>query len=319
MPNINYEQIQGIFQWLGKKDYLSDRWDLIHREYLKSIKYGLDDVKNLESVYIIRGKAVYVTMSGKLVPPNDGNRVWHWDVKMVPYQGDDVADVLKRRFPNTPVILDSSKKYQNQRSLFKEAAEELVNSLFPKPDFASIEFPVIKNVQAATIADSIKGVQPSLESPPIKRKYQDHMGNQVTEFESGGTTTHCYSSTHLYGDYGHAFGMGYFIVNESGEMIFASRDPEQYNTLSEKCRPFWKILKGLQERFPGYRVGMSRGERLAVNDKIMKGFLFYPGMLRLREGMDVEAEIQKEIEFVANEIQLDIDRGRIVKGEYGAE
>jgi hypothetical protein len=183
--------------------------------------------------------------------------------------------------------------------------------------FENLKFPVVKQVAAATIADQIQGFQPSMESPPIKRQYRDHMGNHVTEHESGSRTVHSYESVRLYGSYGHSFGQGYFIVNESGEMVFASQDPEQYDALAEKCRPFWRILKGLQERFPGYRVEMSRGERLAVNDKIMKGFLFFPEMLRLREGMDVEAEIQKEIDFITNEIQLDINRGRIVKGEYG--
>ncbi len=58
---------------------------------------------------------------------------------------------------------------------------------------------------------------------------------------------------------------------------------------------------------------------MAVNDKIMKGFLFHPDMLRLRENMDIEAEIERTVEFIANEIQIDIDRGRIKKGEYGTE
>ena len=185
--------------------------------------------------------------------------------------------------------------------------------------FENLKFPIVKQVAATTIADQIRGFQPSMEPQPIKRKYRNHMGDHVTEYESGRISVHSYESVHLYGSYGHSFGQGYFIVDESGGMVFASQDPEQYNSLGEKCRPFWRILKGLQERFPGYRVEMSRGERLAVNDKIMKGFLFYPGMLRLREGMDVEAEIQKEIDFITNEIQLDIDRGRIVKGEYGTE
>lgn len=44
MTDINYEQIERIFKCLDKKDYLSDRWDLIHKEYLKSIKYGLEEV-----------------------------------------------------------------------------------------------------------------------------------------------------------------------------------------------------------------------------------------------------------------------------------
>lgn len=124
MTDINYEQIERIFKWLGKKDYLSDRWDLIHKEYLKSIKYGLEVVKNLEAIYIIRGKAVYVTLSGKLVPPSDRNRGWHWDVKMVPYQSDDIKDVLQRIYPNTRIISSDSKKWSRERSIFKDAAED---------------------------------------------------------------------------------------------------------------------------------------------------------------------------------------------------
>jgi hypothetical protein len=235
---------------------------------------------------------------------------------LVPYQGDNKKEVLKKYYPNTRIVTDDSKRWASERGIFKKAAEKLVSEF---SIFDSLSFPVVKKIAATRIADSIIGVQPIMESPPIKRRYQDHMGDHVTEYESGRRTVHSYESVHLYGSYGHSFVFGYFIVNESGETIFASRDPEQYNTLAEKCRPFWKILEGLQERFPGYQVEMSRGERLAVNDKIIKGFLFYPEMLRLREGMDVEIEIQKEIDFIANEIQLDIDRGRIIKGEYGAE
>lgn len=142
--------------------------------------------------------------------------------------------------------------------------------------FENLKFPVVKQVADSTIADQIQRFRASMKSPRIKRQYRDHMGNHVTEHESGSRSVHSYESVHLYGSYGHSFGQGYFIVNESGEMVFASQDPEQYEVLSEKCRPFWRILKGLQERFPGYRVEMSRGERLAVNDKIIKGFLFYP-------------------------------------------
>jgi hypothetical protein len=283
---------------------------------MRKNEYGLQDVRNLEAIYIVKGKAVFVTMSGKLVPPHEANRGWHWDVQLSPYQGEDKKEVLKKYYPNTRIISDDSKKWASERGIFRDAAEKLVDDLTV---FDSLSFPVPKNVAATTIADRIIGVQPIMESPVIKRQYQDHMGDTVIEYEGGGISRYSYSSTHLYGDYGHSFGFGYFIVNETGEMVFASQDPEQYNALSEKCQPFWKVLKGLQERFPDYRVEMSRGERLAVNDKIIKGFLFYPGMLHLPKGMDVEIGIQKEMDFIANEIQLDIDRGRIVKGEYGRD
>ena len=183
----------------------------------------------------------------------------------------------------------------------------------------NMQFPIVKKTSVTTMAEQINSVQPSTECPPIKRQYTNHMGDSVVEYERGMNSVISYHSDQLYGSYGHSFGMGNFIVNEHGEMVFDSQDSEQYNSLIKKCQPFWKILKGLQEKFSEYRVEMSRGERLAVNDKIMKGFLFYPGMVRVREGMDIEVEIQKEIEYIANEIQLDIDKGRIIKGEYGAE
>ena len=174
----------------------------------------------------------------------------------------------------------------------------------------NMQFPKVKNIAATMIADQITSVQPAVGPPPI-RTYKDHMGNDVSEWESGGRTIHSYSSTHLYGDYGHSFGRGFFVVDENGVMVFAGE--ERYNELVEKCRPYWQVLKGLQERFPGYRVEPSRGERLSVNDKIIKGISFYPGMLRKTD----DKHVQESIDVIANEIQIDIDRGRIVKGEYG--
>jgi hypothetical protein len=169
-----------------------------------------------------------------------------------------------------------------------------------------MQFPKFKNVTAITIADQITSVQPAVGPPPI-RTYKDHMGNDVSEWESGSRTIHSYSSTHLYGDYGHSFGQGFFVVDENGIMVFASE--ERYNELVEKCRPYWQVLKGLRERFPEYRVEPSRGERLAVNDKIIKSISFYPGMRMI--------SVESEIEGISEFIQSDIDKGRIVKGEYG--
>lgn len=180
-----------------------------------------------------------------------------------------------------------------------------------------MNFPIVKKVAAGTIADQLQSVQPDLNGPPVRRTYKNHMGSTVTEYMSGSRSIHSYESTNLYGDYGHAFLRGYFVVDENGTMIFMG--DERYEEIRSKCIPYWKILKQLQETFKGYNVEPSRGQRLAVNDKIMKGFLFHPGMLRTTENMDIEAEIEKTVEFIAKEIQIDIDRGRIVKGEYGVE
>jgi hypothetical protein len=175
-----------------------------------------------------------------------------------------------------------------------------------------MEFPIVKKIHPTTISDSITSVQPKVGPPPT-RTYKDHMGNDVSEWEGGGRSIHSYTSDLLYGDYGHAFGRGYFVVDERGQMLFWGE--EGYDDVVEKCRPYWKILKGIQENFPGYRIEPSRGERLSVNDKIIKGISFYPGMLR----KTTDEYITEEIKFISGEIQRDIDRGRIVKGEYGAE
>lgn len=168
-------------------------------------------------------------------------------------------------------------------------------------------FPKVSNAQTKTIADEIEPVVPRMDSPPILETYKDHMGNNVTVYENGSRTIHSYDSTHLYGESGHSFGRGFYVVNGNGEMVFANE--EGYNELVEKCRPYWQVLKGLQEKFKGYRVEPSRGDRLTVNDKIIKGILVYPGM-RMKS-------VESVIEGIAEFIQSDIDKGRIVKGKYG--
>jgi hypothetical protein len=84
---------------------------------------------------------------------------------------------------------------------------------------------------------------------------------------------------------------------------------ERYNEVAKKCRPYWQVLKGLKESFKEYQVEPSRGDRLAVNDKIIKGILIHPGMRMV--------SVESEIESISNFIQEDINKGRIVKGKYG--
>ncbi len=179
-----------------------------------------------------------------------------------------------------------------------------------------INLPSITGHVATTISEQLISVLPEAGPQPL-RTYEDHMGNTVTEYVSGGRTTHSYSSTHLYGEYGHSFLKGFYVVDENGEMVFAGE--ERYDELVEKCRPFWKLHSAIKEKFPDYQVEMSRGDRLSVNDKIIKGVTFYPGMFRLRENSEIEHIIQEHLDFITNEIQIDINKGRIKKGEYGTK
>jgi hypothetical protein len=94
---------------------------------MKTNTYGLQDVKNLEAIYVVKEKAIFVTMSGKLVPPDERNRGWHWDVQLSPYQADGFKEILKKYYPNTRLVSDDSKKWLEERRLFREAAEKLAN------------------------------------------------------------------------------------------------------------------------------------------------------------------------------------------------
>ena len=170
-----------------------------------------------------------------------------------------------------------------------------------------MNFPIVKNVSAKTISSELQAVSSKMDGPAIKESYKDHMGNDVTVYENGSRTIHSYSSTHLHGEYGHSFGQGFYIVNESGERVFMGS--EEYEDLAEICRPYWKLLKGLQEAFKGNRVEPSRGSRIAINDKIIEGLEVYPGM-----GM---GSVDFWIEAISFYIQKDINNGRIVKGKYG--
>ena len=139
-----------------------------------------------------------------------------------------------------------------------------------------------------------------MEAPEVKKSYQDHMGNHVIEYASGVRSIHSTEDGLLYGDYGHSFHQGFFVVNQQGEMVYA-KDAE-YPQIVEKCRPYWKVLRELQKAFPGYRIEPSRGERLSVNDKIIKGVLLYPGMR-------MSGTLEETVEFIKQEIHSRIFMG----------
>ena len=186
----------------------------------------------------------------------------------------------------------------------------------PNPEMCNwmaFEFPVIKNINSRTLSDSIEPVAP-MEQPPIEKQYENHHGDIVTKYK-GSMFAHISStqSNHMYGDRGHAFGKGWYIVNEDLQFVYSGS--EEYDELFKKCNDFWKVLSGLQKRFkgPDYYVERGRGDRIVVNDKIIKGPLIHPGMLRGRDNVD---EI---VDGISEFIQNDIDRGRIIAGEFGIE
>ena len=183
----------------------------------------------------------------------------------------------------------------------------------PSIDWSEIKFPAIRNTNPRTIADSIEPVIP-MEQPPIEKQYENHWGDTVTRYKDRlfGIITST-SSNAMYGDHGHAFGMGWYIVNENLEHIYSGC--EEYDRLFKECLTYWQVIRGLQKRFksPEYQVQRGRGDRLVVNDKIIKGPLIYPGSVR--GTLTVESEINALSEF----IQKDIDRGRIIAGEFGIE
>ena len=165
-----------------------------------------------------------------------------------------------------------------------------------------LKFPILRSNQAKLLADDLLSVTPIEQK--IKSETTNHWGDKVVEYEDGNIMTFTTESHLQPGDSGHAFGFGFFIVNEKSEMVFMS-DEEEYVRLAKKYQPLDQISSALNKAFPGYRIERSRGDRIAVNDKIIDGVLFTP----LMDGGSVE----KHIEFIKKQIQKDIDGGRIKK------
>jgi hypothetical protein len=177
--------------------------------------------------------------------------------------------------------------------------------------FMAFEFPIIRNTSGKTMADSLESIKP--KSPgKIEKQYENHWGETVTKYE-GGSFNHITSTkSHLmYGDRGHTFGVGLYIVNESGQTIY--EPSEEYNRLQEKCSEYWEAMGILRRKYrlPEYSVERGRGDRLVLNDKIIKGILIHPGSFR--GGLITFLDIAFEL------IDADITSGRIKPGEYGRE
>ena len=177
----------------------------------------------------------------------------------------------------------------------------------------NFNFPIVKNISPKTIGLELPSVQPAAE-PPVKERYTDIHGNTVTVYMSGFKSS-IGSGKILYGDYGHMMLKGMYIVNENLEYVFRGESPEEYNRILSECNNYHLILKGLQEKFkqPNFLVQPCQGDRLAVNDKIIKALLFYPKMRM------IENSIEAEIKMISREIEIDIESGRIVAGKFGIE
>lgn len=177
--------------------------------------------------------------------------------------------------------------------------------------FMAFEFPVVRNVSGKTIADSLESVTPKAPGK-IKKQYENHWGETVTQYEgnifSNITST---NSHHMFGDKGHSFGFGFYVVNERGEMVYSGS--EEYNELVKKCSSYWEAMEILRRKYrlPEYSVERGRGDRLVVNDKIIKGILIHPGSFR--GGILIFLDMAFEL------IDADIASGRIKPGEYGRE
>jgi hypothetical protein len=177
--------------------------------------------------------------------------------------------------------------------------------------FMAFEFPIIQNVNPKSLADSLESVKP--KSPgKIEKQYENHWGETVTKYK-GGFFNHITStgSHPMFGDRGHTFGVGLYIVNERGQMVYSGG--EEYNELVKKCSLYWEAMEILRRKYrlPEYSVERGRGDRLIVNDKIIKGILIHPGSFR--GGILIFLDMAFQL------IDTDISSGRIKPGEYGRE
>jgi hypothetical protein len=177
--------------------------------------------------------------------------------------------------------------------------------------FMAFEFPIVRNVNARTLVDSLESVTPKAPGK-IKEQYENHWGETVTKYEGSIFNNITSTESHLmFGDRGHAFGFGYYVVNERGEVVYSSS--EEYAQLVEKCSKYWEAMEILRRKYklPDYSVERGRGNRLVVNDKIIYGILIHPGSFR--GGLITFLDIAFEL------IDADITSGRIKPGEFGIE
>jgi hypothetical protein len=174
-----------------------------------------------------------------------------------------------------------------------------------------LKFPKIKNINARTLADHIESVVP-MQPSKIKKQYENHWGELVTQYEGSMFSIIKSTESHLtFGDRGHTFGVGFYVVNERGETIY--QPSKEYDELHEKCSTYWEAIGILRSKYrlPEYSVERGRGDRLVVNDKIVGGIRIHPGSF----GGGINWFLDHAVEFIDEEIKS----GRIKPGEFGRE
>ena len=169
--------------------------------------------------------------------------------------------------------------------------------------------PQIKNVQPKLIGDEIQSVTPK-NSSIIEKEYKNHWGDTVIKYEDSMFAIVYSSEPHyLYGDWGHDFLYGFYVIDENEKHIYA--DQPGYKEIMNKSKDMWDVLDGLIKNFPSpdFQVERGRGDRIVVNDKIIKGILLHPGM-KIKS-------VDDTIEAITEFINLDIKNNRIIPGKFG--
>jgi len=79
------------------------------------------------------------------------------------------------------------------------------------------------------------------------------------------------------GSEGHAFGYGFFIINEEWHEIYGFDDFDEYQRLQKKYKFSGLVITGLYEEFKDYDFYVSRGPDncIAINDRHIVPNCFY--------------------------------------------
>jgi len=65
------------------------------------------------------------------------------------------------------------------------------------------------------------------------------------------------------------------------------------------------VMHGLKKMYPKYKIEIGRGDRVMVDDKIIKGILFTPSRTNFNN-------VEMHIKGILEEIGVDVKRGRFI-------